>query len=76
MGSTPPPPEETIFHATFIWIKKRRAKRDTGMFQSTWHCCMYCKTDNAKNIDQDNLDNNNNKNKRSEVIKSSEKSKI
>ncbi len=40
--------EETIFQAPFIWIKNPGAKRDNGMFQPTWHSCMYCNPANKR----------------------------
>jgi len=42
------PTEETIFQAPLIWIKSLEQKRDNGMFQPTWHCCMCCNPANGR----------------------------
>ena len=37
--------EEAIFQAQLFW-SKHETKRDKGMFQPTWHCCMCCNPSN------------------------------
>ncbi len=39
---------ETIFFCIVRFDQKHEAKRDNGMFQPTWHCCIFCNPANGK----------------------------